>query len=439
MAEAIMSAEDARSILANDPNMGYVLLRSGQNVTVPSDRVDRVQINQYKSSHLISVHEYSIPPEDFTNPPPPPDPDPEVLIVNVMPETMLWNTMFRIDDGGPIGTAQAEDYITRMANAGALGICFTSDHADWSVPLIRAAGLKAYYYDYAWYNGYQGVIGIRSVDNTNVEVYHGGDNVALANAIYDWPYSGPPPVGRPDATRRYLYCPNYRGPEYQAAIDRAVYYCNTYDVDAYVTDTEIWTDPEPVNDYYNPRTVGSGRDKNGNPAPAYNAIADCSRCGDYVNYLSGWRGTQTELAAAIQAVRPGIPVYFYNNHIGNRSGYFTAYWRNPAITAMPAFYATFRPTWYTNALGRTFNSSQEYLEAALEIVPVTGGYPWLNPYEYTDDVVTRTATDGEWYDCCKLLADAGAKGYSIFPSPYTLTAEQKTNYYHLVELGLSAF
>ena len=59
---------------------------------------------------------------------------------SVIPYPRAWDTLYSLDNGGPVATAAARKVIADTMDAGALGVTAGGNHADWLRPLIQEGG-----------------------------------------------------------------------------------------------------------------------------------------------------------------------------------------------------------------------------------------------------------------------------------------------------------
>lgn len=290
-----------------------------------------------------------------------------------------WTEMYAA--GGTVGS----DYIRVLQNYGIDNINVAGDNAatrSWVTGLVAAAGMKRLWCEAsAW----------PSAGATHPEYEH---DVNWADC--------------PGVTEDYRLCPNYRGTDYDKYhADWHSGKVDTYSpLDYFVTGVEYWYGPERIVDYLDRYSIQT------------DLIDKCSRCGGIAGYKTGWADAFNDATAYARTVNPGAEVYAYGDYdysslslynTWNATSYArpTELWGGYGDGPCPILYAaqfTPDPTGYLQYL----------IDNGLK---VAGGYPWVTVWATNAYKAGAMMTTGQFGAFCRVLAENGAKGFSVYPGP----------------------
>lgn len=241
------------------------------------------------------------------------------------------------------------------------------------------------------------------------------------------------------ATVSRSYCPSCRLPAYYEMIDTLRRCVKQSQPDFVVIDAEIWIPWESI-EYYDRL---HGTDMAG-------TIRKCRWCGSEEKYRRGLRQIADDFKQAVRSAAPQAEVYLWGQWdfsavprakwpLVGESGLVPDGFSGPA----PHFNHTTRPGVYRSW---GFADPLAFMQHQLDTVSVRGGYPFLMAWADYQAKPSRDYLEPALFGrMCRLLADRGASGFSLYPGPKGIAspdydaAREDPPRWALVEAGARAF
>ncbi len=180
-----------------------------------------------------------------------------------------------------------------------------------------------------------------------------------------------------------------------------------------------------------------------------NVINDCTVCGSEAKYVTDWTAIATEFKTRLAALRPEAHILFWNEYDHNNAG------AGPGASPAQPIYAGYpsgsgaghTPRLYHihETVGKTAREVLE--EQFFNVIAIPGGYPWICPGINAAARKTELLGETVFYDVCKTLAENGAHGFQLFPSPWSseytdfwgLLDSRNDDVMNLLRVGVLAF
>ncbi len=307
-------------------------------------------------------------------------PIPSVRAPIMIPWHVHWIAVYDLDAGGPVAEAKAREILRAHLDVGVDGVRIVLRSSrpevyDWirpifdSIPELRRVHVQ----------------GINSLYNNSSNP----DMVHTSSLITDSPR---------------LYCPSQRPTEYDTLMGFFSAAVARYDPHYVSIDQETWKAPG----FHEHHQSG--------------VINACTACGSEAKFVADWADIAAEFKSRLLAQRPNAHILFWNEYDHNNAGDVAG-----ASPAQPIYagYPSGSGAGHTPRLYHIHETAGKTAREVLEenffnLISVEGGYPWICPGINAAARKTELLGETVFYDVCKTLAENGAHGFQLFPSPWSL-------------------